>query len=65
MRTNVEIDDELLAKSMKLTKCRTKKEVINLSLAELVKRKERKKILELPGKVIWEGNLSKIRGDIK
>lgn len=43
MRTNIIIEDKLLAKGMKYTGIKTKKELVNFALGELVRRKERKK----------------------
>ncbi len=60
-RTNIEINDKVLTEAFKLTRLKTKKEVVNYALEELVKRIKRKKILELEGKVKWEGNLDKMR----
>ena len=51
MRTNVEIDDKLLAKAMKKTGAKTKREVIQRALTELVKAPpDYSGILELFGK---------------
>lgn len=61
MRTNVVIDDELIKKAKNYTGLKTKKEVINYALQELVKRKERKKILNVAGKLRWEGDLDAMR----
>ena len=60
-RTNIELDDKIVKEAIKLTHARTKKEVVNYALEELVKRLRRKKILELEGKVKWEGNLNEMR----
>ncbi|MBI5875965.1 MAG: type II toxin-antitoxin system VapB family antitoxin [Deltaproteobacteria bacterium] len=46
---------------MRLTRMKTKKEVVNYAVEELVKKLRRKKILELEGKVRWEGNLDEMR----
>jgi len=46
---------------MKLTHKKTKKEVVNYALGELVKKLKRKKPLELEGKVEWTGNLDEMR----
>ena len=61
MRTNIVLDDELVKEGLKLTKLRTKKDLVNLALEELVARRRRKKILKLEGKVKWEGNLNEMR----
>lgn len=60
-RTNIELDDKILKEAIKLTHLRTKKETVNYALEELVKRLRRKKMLELEGKVKWEGNLNEMR----
>jgi len=61
MRTNIFLDDGLVKEGLKLTKLKTKKELVNLALKELVERRKRKKILKLEGKIVWEGNLDKMR----
>jgi len=61
MRTNVVLDDDLVEQGMKLTKAKTKKELLNMALAELVKDSKRKALLRYRGKVKWEGNLDKMR----
>lgn len=60
-RTNIELDENILKEAMELTKIKTKKDVVNLAISELVKKLKRKKILELEGKVQWEGNLNEMR----
>ncbi|ACI20877.1 type II toxin-antitoxin system VapB family antitoxin [Thermodesulfovibrio yellowstonii] len=60
-RTNIELDEKILKEAMELTKMKTKKDVINFAISELVKKLKRKKILELEGKVQWEGNLDEMR----
>jgi len=61
MRTNIVIDDALIKKVMNYTGLRTKKDVVHYALEEIVRRKERKKILDFQGKVRWEGNLDEMR----
>ena len=61
MRTNIVIDDVLIKKVMNYTGLRTKKDVVHFALEEIIRRKERKKILGLQGKVHWEGNLDEMR----
>lgn len=60
-RTNIELNDKILKDALRLTRIKTKKDVVNYALEELVKKLRRKKILELEGKVKWEGNLNKMR----
>jgi Arc/MetJ family transcription regulator len=60
-RTNIELDEGLVTEAMKLTNKKTKKEVVNYAIEELVRKLKRKKILELEGKVEWTGKLDEIR----
>jgi Arc/MetJ family transcription regulator len=62
MRTNIVINDKLIEKGFQCTGIRTKKELVDFALRELISRKERKKILRLKGRLRWEGNLEKMRG---
>ncbi len=61
MRTNVEIDDDLMKKALKYSKLKTKKEIIHEALNEYVKYQMRLKLVSLQGKVKWIGNLNKMR----
>jgi Arc/MetJ family transcription regulator len=61
MRTNIVIDEDLMKKGLHYTGLRTKKELVNLALRELIQRKERKEILRLKGKLHWEGDLEELR----
>ncbi len=60
-RTNIDLNDKILKDALRLTRIKTKKDVVNYALEELVKKLRRKKILELEGKVKWEGNLNEMR----
>ena len=60
-RTNVDLDDKLVDEAMRLTKKKTKKELLNFALEELVRSQKQRKILELRGKVEWVGNLEELR----
>jgi Arc/MetJ family transcription regulator len=57
----VVIDEKIMKKAKNYTGLKTKKEVIHYALQELIKRKERKEILKLAGKLRWEGNLEEMR----
>jgi Arc/MetJ family transcription regulator len=58
MRTNIVIDDDLIAEARRLSGAKTKREAVDLALRELIARHKRLGILELRGKVDWEGDLS-------
>jgi len=51
MRTNIEIDDKLMAKAQKLTNIKTKKILVDNALRLYVTVENQKKLLELWGKV--------------
>jgi Arc/MetJ family transcription regulator len=40
---------------------KTKKEIVNYALEELVKRHRRKRLLEIEGRVAWKGDLEEMR----
>jgi Arc/MetJ family transcription regulator len=61
MRTNIIIDDKLIERGMKYTGIRTKTKLVDFALRELIRRKKRKEILTLKGKLHWEGNLEEMR----
>ena len=61
MRTNIDIDDELLRQAMEISDVKTKKEVVQQALENYVKMLNRKQILTWPGKVHWDGDLEQMR----
>lgn len=62
MRTNIVIDDKLMADALKATGLQTKREAVELGLKLLVKRQKQQAIRKLRGQIKWEGNLDEIRG---
>lgn len=60
-RTNIVLDDKLVDDCMKATGIRTQKALIDHALHELLRRENQSKILELKGKILWEGNLDEWR----
>jgi Arc/MetJ family transcription regulator len=61
MRTNVVIDDELMADALESTGLNTKKAVIEEALRTLVRLKEQERVRSLRGKLQWEGDLNVLR----
>lgn len=51
MRTNIDLDDALVAEAFRLTHVRTKKELLHLALEELILSRKRKNLLDLAGQV--------------
>ena len=54
MATNIELNEKLLTKAMKLGGMTTKKEAVNEALAEYVQRREQIKVTEMFGKVEFD-----------
>ncbi|HRV59574.1 MAG: type II toxin-antitoxin system VapB family antitoxin [Solirubrobacterales bacterium] len=61
MRTNIVIDKELMADAQQLAGEKSMKETVDLALREFVNRRKRLGILELRGKLKWEGDLDEWR----
>jgi Arc/MetJ family transcription regulator len=61
MRTNIDIDDDILREAQRLVGTKTKRDTVNLALRELVARHRQVGILQLRGKVHWEGDLAESR----
>ncbi len=57
MATNLQIDDRLLAKALKLGGYKTKKETVNEALKTVIRLSSQKNIQKFFGKVdFWEGH---------
>ncbi len=63
MRTNIEIDDELIGKAMSLSGLTTKRETVEEALRLLVRLKSQEAIRSYRGKLAWEGDLEVMRAD--
>ena len=61
MRTNIDIDDELMKQAMKSSGARTKRAAVEAGLRLLVQIKAQTGIRRLRGKIRWEGNLESSR----
>jgi Arc/MetJ family transcription regulator len=61
MRTTLNIDDDALAAAMEVSEGRTKTEVVNEALRQFSRAKRRRRLLELRGKVSWQGNVDDLR----
>ena len=56
MATNIELNEKLLSKAMRLGGMRTKKEAVNEALLEYVQRREQLKVMEMFGTVEYDSN---------
>lgn len=62
MRTNIVIDDELMASALKASGLNTKKDAVEEGLKLLVKIHKQQAVRSLRGKIRWEGDLDEMRG---
>jgi Arc/MetJ family transcription regulator len=60
-RTNIDIDESLVRKARKLTRLKTKREIVGRALELLVRSESRKGILSHYGTGIWKGDLKAMR----
>ena len=51
MRTNIDIDDQLLEQAFSVSRARTKKELVHEALRELIRHRRRKDLTELAGEI--------------
>jgi Arc/MetJ family transcription regulator len=63
VRTNIVIDDKLMAEALKATGARTKREVVELGLRTLVQLKRQERIRGFRGKLKWQDDLERMRTD--
>lgn len=63
MRTNIDIDDELMAEAMKATGQTTKKGTVEAALRKAIMLSVQKEALEDLWGIGWEGNLDEMRTD--
>ena len=63
MRTNIIIDDALMAEAMAATGAATKREAVELGLRALVRLRRQAGIRGYRGKLDWRGDLDAMRTD--
>ncbi|MBN7804673.1 type II toxin-antitoxin system VapB family antitoxin [Agrobacterium rosae] len=61
MRTNIKLDDELIAEAMELTDLPSKRATVEKALRDLVEHYRRKNALEALRGIGWEGDLDEMR----
>lgn len=61
IRTNVVLDEKIVKKALKISKLKTKRELIDFALRELIRHEDQHKLLNLRGKITWEGDLQSSR----
>ena len=60
-RTNIILDEKLVNNCLKATGIKTQKALIDHALRELLRHENQTKLLELKGKINWNGNLDEWR----
>lgn len=65
MRTNIDINDELLRTAMEVSHARTKKAAVELALREYINMMQRMDLVSLFGQIEWEGDLSQMRTETR
>jgi len=63
MRTNIDIDDQLMKHTLKATGLKTKREAVELALRTLLRLRRQEKAKDLWGKINWQGDLEAMRLD--
>ncbi len=60
MRSTIDIDEKLLKEAQKITGAKTKKELVNLSLRELIRRKRKEHLINLFGSSVLDVSLEDV-----
>ena len=60
-RTNIVLNDELLRKARKLTRLKTKRQIVDRALDLLVRSETRKGLLRFHASGLWKGDLKQMR----
>ncbi len=63
MRTNIVIDDRLMAEAMKWSGAATKRQAVEDSLRLMVRIRREERVRALRGKVPWQGDLGAMQRD--
>ena len=63
MRTNIVIDDTLMAEALKATGVKTKREAVELGLRTLLRLRRQEEIRRFRGRLPWHGDLDAMRSD--
>ena len=63
VRTNIVIDDELMAEALQATGLATKRETVELGLRTLLRLRRQADVRRFRGKLAWSGDLEAMRSD--
>lgn len=62
VRTNIVVDEKLMAAGLKATGLKTRRELVDFALRDLLRRRSQRALMELKGSVRWDGDLDAMRG---
>ncbi len=62
-RTNLVLDEHLLEEAVRMAGVKTYSGAVQMALRDFVQRAKARRILELTGSGLWEGDLAKMRRD--
>ncbi|CAD6875684.1 type II toxin-antitoxin system VapB family antitoxin [Methylomonas sp. BW4-1] len=63
MRTNIMIDEALMADVLSVTGIKTKREAVEQGLKTLLMLKQQEAIKKMKGQLKWEGDLDQMRAE--
>lgn len=63
MRTNLEIDDQLMQDALRASGAQSEREAVELALRTLIQLHAQEQARELRGRITWEGDLEAMRTD--
>ena len=61
MRTNIDIDDKLMAEAMSVFGARTKKAAVERALRDAIRMEQQRRAIAESAGIGWEGNLRELR----
>ena len=64
MRTNIDIDDELMAEAMRRSGAATKRALVEEALRLLIQTRRQGALRKWRGKIKWQGDLDAMRTDL-
>lgn len=64
MRTNIDIDDDLMEEALKVSQLKTKKDAVEEGLRLLIQHNMKERVTNLKGKLQWRGDLEQMRTDV-
>lgn len=62
VRTNIVVDEMLIREGLKVTGLKTRRELVDFALRDLLRRDAQRGLLKLKGAIAWSGDLDAMRG---